>query len=330
MEFTRKRLKNYLGRDTVWAVDGKHRLRVVGRTTYKCPINETFAEFLVTHLKWTLGRDWVKSEVSKSPDSRHPIMSWIYDLWEMSKNLVPENHDRRPVPAESPGSVRDLLALAYDVYQLAHTDNTPSNAVKRLRSRKSYQGAMYEIAIAGVFARLGCSLVYLDDGRNDPHPEFVARIPRLAVQVSVEAKSRQRPGVHGRPGTADATSAARGDLADLVTRALKQLPDGMSGIVFVDMNAPKTPDLPFDAKPWRSEVERAVLPFTSTSASAPSRVECVFVTNLCSQYDAIAPGLGGEVVCVLPRNARNHIPPTFLHAVTIALTQHGELPPDVY
>lgn len=60
------------------------------------------------------------------------------------------------------GWVRYLLSLAWDVTTLIHAGEPPEGIIARLRDRTQYQGGRYELAIAATFARLDCSIRWLD------------------------------------------------------------------------------------------------------------------------------------------------------------------------
>lgn len=330
MLFTVLDLPPFLGRATIFREGRDFRDRIVGDRVYRCSKSETFAEFLLTHLKWVLGRDWVKSEVAKPPTERHPIMTWFYDQSNHSKTVVRENHDKRPVPALAPGSVRDLVALAYDLYQLYHTVNIPVESIDRLRRRRDYQSAIYEISVAAVFARLGFRIAFLANAGEARHPEFIAHRPDEKISIAVEVKSRRRPGTHSESGVQDARAALEGSLSKLVRQAMLQLPEGLPSAIFVDMNVPKTPGQSFLDKPWRAEIERVVgrdLPRDETTLDP---VTCLYFTNWWSQFLPHGLGIGAEFVAVESARPTVALPDSVRGELRTAISQHGVLPDSTY
>ncbi len=100
--------------------------------------------------------------------------------------------------ADPNGWVQYLISLAWDVATLIHAGEPPDELIDRLRDRDNFQGARYELAIAAIFARLDCSIEWLDPDpalRKVKRVEFEASHRPTGQRFAVEAKSRHRAGV---------------------------------------------------------------------------------------------------------------------------------------
>ncbi len=127
-----------------------HKVRTVRNKLYFCPPDETFHDFLVNHLLWTLGESWFKEEMKKPALERHVILQWRHELYELVREAAREKEQSAsPVVYVPTGNVKALLVLGDDVYQLQHALATPKSIIKRLRDRQQFQGARYEILAAG-------------------------------------------------------------------------------------------------------------------------------------------------------------------------------------
>ena len=127
-------------------------------------------------------------------------MQWINSLTEWKiKNFNTLNRvidDYEVYQAIPTGDVKSLLSLAYDVYCLEAKNNLSEDIVKRLRNRRTYQGARYEIAVGAVLLRSGFKLEQSQEPNSlGRRCEFHAIHEKSGILFGVEAKSRHRQGV---------------------------------------------------------------------------------------------------------------------------------------
>ena len=86
----------------------------------------------------------------------------------------------------------------------------------------------------------------------------------------------------------------------LFRTATKQRPNGMPFVIFIDVNLPSSPGVPFDRKPWLVDVRRAL--GTEPTINDPDPFTMLFVTNFAVHFGAVdeeAPS--GEWTVVVPR-----------------------------
>lgn len=217
-------------------VDGK-RLVPVGGGIYRLDERTTPIEFMGRHLPQALGHEWLKKQFTAAPDQRHPIVDWYNAVEEWQGRTTPDT-DGYISGANINGPALAWFLLAYDVWVLSHY-RLIGRLLERLKDAEQFQGARYEITAYAHFVRAGFSLKPEDetDG-SSPHVEFIAEHKESGERVAVEAKSRHRPGVLGRPTAGfDLNTAPRPSIETLVRAALAKKP-GIPYVLFLDLNMP--------------------------------------------------------------------------------------------
>jgi hypothetical protein len=265
------------------------------------PPNETFHEFLVGVLANTMGKDWWEAQAEMPEKERHFVARCFAEQARFRQALAaetaPDDHGRWA--AEPNGFVRYLMSLAWDVASLIHASNLPESLIQRLRDPVAYQGARYELAIAGVFARIDCEIRFLDDDetlRTQRRVEFVATHRPSGQEVAVEAKSRHRAGVLNQPGDADLEDPLRGDdraVRALYVKAVGKAPSDLPFLVFVDINAPLEPQVHALEKSWMRTIGAWMKRLPQPTAADPDACNGFYITNFAPHYQGT--GLAGDV-----------------------------------
>lgn len=308
-----------------------HRVRAVGSTLHFRPPTETFDEFMITLLIQTLGEKWFRTERSKPASARHFVMQCYdrYHAWKARSATEANRHGSgwRMAPD---GWTRTLYALGVDVYSLLHRGKLPKRLINRLAHPEQYQGARYEVAIAGLFVRLGCSVEFLDRSTSEEqeaHCEFIATHERTGTVVGVEAKSRHRPGVLGRGGVAPAPHDIHAGIDALIQSALAQAPPDKPFIVFVDANAPM--DIRSgEPRPWVAEVEQLLGAMDRGAPTSPTKWNALVVTNFAFHYATEREAERGQFAATAARHPRFALPTAgFYELLQQGLMNHGEVPP---
>ncbi|WP_242512338.1 hypothetical protein [Pseudolysobacter antarcticus] len=160
-----------------------------------------FSDFLLDHLKCTLGLAWGQSEMVKAPVEQHPLIKALAALDGVSKKHPPDPlSGLREMPEY--GAVRAVFGLAYDLYLIAHHLDGPTDGeafellLSRLRQTQQFFGARHEARVAGMLLRSGFILQWEDEenDRSKRHGEFTATFPPTARSFWVECKMRQSDG----------------------------------------------------------------------------------------------------------------------------------------
>jgi hypothetical protein len=260
---------------------------------------------------------------------RHFILKCFEQLSRFLKEHTdPEELAREgQVSAEPNGWVRYLISLAWDVARLIHAGEPPDEVFDRLRDRDNFQGARYELAIGAIFARLDCSVRWLDADsafRTVKHVEFEATHRPTGQTFAVEAKSRHRAGVLKQPGTPDPHDPLRADaraVRRLFMNAIDKAPTDKPYFVFIDINAPREADAD-----WQADVQRWMNRLPAPTEAAPHVFDATYITNFSPHYDADDISSGGTWLVVWPRYTRIPLQHDFQPELMQALNAYGRVP----
>jgi len=304
-------------------------VRAVGNRLHFRPPSETFHEFLLNLLKWTLGKDWYFSQLKGPEASRHEIVRWYVALSDWKKKTAAEENK---VPggweATASGDVQSLISLAYDIYQLLHASSLDASVLGRLKTRDGFQGARYEIAVASIFARLLYKLQYVPPEPGKKTPELIAVHPNGKVRLAVEAKSRHRPGVLHQEGFMETAKVVRGDVRTLFEKALLKATDDVPFAVFIDLNSPPSPAVPVDKKPWFEDIRNMITRLERGTSDEPARFSVLVVTNFSYHYAKDKDAPKTEHLVVTPLHPRNPLPPAVLSELLASVASYGVVPAD--
>ena len=255
-EADRRRIERYGQVRPIIATEafGK-RLVVVRNLIYGIDKKKYFGDFLRDFVVEVFGVEWWNAEMAKPESERHLVVQWKIESARYM-NAQPEQPDgsRRGIPS---GIVAAFIAFAYDLFIVADHDGLDDLFLHRLKNPDLFQGARHELFAEATCLRGGFSVEWEDeqDGSRR-HAEFEATHRATGQRFSVEAKSKHRPGVLGRPGQPephDRISLRFGGLINDAVRKNSHHPL----VIFLDTN------LPFRA------ADRL---FTPQSGNAPSRL----------------------------------------------------------
>jgi hypothetical protein len=212
-----------------------HKFVAVGSKLYYDKKWKFFADFLVDHVPHLFGREWFESEVAKPPNERHPVMQWrVNGINYMKKHQkTPAGGVNRVQPN---GSLAAYLTFAYDLYIVEHNARLDERLLRRLKHPEQFQGARHELFAEATCLRAGFIIEHEDE--TDPtqrHAEFTATHKSTGQKISVEAKSRHRPGVLGQPGAPQAADELNLRFGKLLHDAVAKNPSHPL-VVFLDTN----------------------------------------------------------------------------------------------
>ena len=286
-----------------------HRYRTIYNRVYERPLKETFHEFLVNVVQRTFGEHWWKKQVGMSNDRRHVVMRWCENLKELQiRNSTDENklYNEQVYEADASGPAWALITLGYDLYCLKCKNKLPEHIVKRLRKNISFPSVRYEILVAALMLRYGFDIEFLDESEIDvKHCEFIAKDKKTGVRIGIEAKSRKRT-EHKEIYDSDRDSKA---LYRLISTAIKQQPEEIPYIIFVDVNTPLTPGIDIEKKPWFLDIIRAIGKMDIPTHQKPDLYSAIVVTNFAFHHEdpntATAPPEFGLVV---PQYSKHPLP----------------------
>lgn len=321
-----------VGRPVIATHFKEKRVVAVGSRLYhSLPPNITFHEFLIIFLKDIVGLDWGKAETEKSEQERHLIVRWIQemaDLFRSAKDVIQERLEGDIKSVAVTGNVQSLLSLAYDVYSVYHCAELPQDLVDRLKNMDQFQGAKYEIAVAAIFARSGFNIRWLPKS-TERHCEFIATHRVTKQQIIVEAKSRHRLGVLGRPGTREELSTMRSQVGKLFNDALKKPTNGLPFMIFIDINLPLTLGNNDLNKRWVGDIKNMLDQHPVGTAENPDPFTALFVTNFSWHYHEQNTGINkGENILIIPLFPSVRLSDSnMINLLHQAALQYGLVPP---
>ena len=263
------------GRPIVAFKSAQHQMVAVGNTVHWSTKWKTFPDFLIDYIKGKLGKEWVTAEAAKALEQQHPLMQWALRLFEYQKETI--KNPGQITSAPMTGVVAAYLGTAYALYLLEHNVELQERLLKRLKDIGQFQGAYYELLVAGFLIKAGFKLTLEDetDGQNK-HCEFAAISSTTGKRYWVEAKMRSVTGLLGKTtadGGADDKPLAR--LIPHLNDALAK-PAADDRLIFIDVNTSTkmigaTPDW---AEPAMRRLEQFEKKENKTDAKA-----MIFVTN---------------------------------------------------
>lgn len=192
-----------------------------------------FPDFLRDYVPEVLGLEWCKAEAAKPAAERHPIITWRAQ-GQAYMNAQPAQPDGSRIALPS-GELAAYTNFAYDLYVVDHNGDLDADLLQRLKNPAEFQGARHELFAEATCYRAGFTEHENQKDVSKRHTEFIATDTQTGQKVSVEAKSRHREGVLGRPGiVAERPSFT---FARLINDAVRKNPPNPL-VIFLDTNLP--------------------------------------------------------------------------------------------
>lgn len=191
-----------------------------------------FSDFLFEYLSIKLGEEWRKTELAKPFEEQHQIMQWwkkaceFADKYDGTKGVTPN------------GFLAAFVTFAYDLYIVENNSRLDENLFNRLKQKSQFQGARHELFSEATCLRAGYTIEHEDEtDMTKRHVEFNA-IHKISKQkISVEAKSKHRPGILGFPGEAQIEEEINLRFGTLINDAIAKKPENPL-VIFLDTNLP--------------------------------------------------------------------------------------------
>jgi hypothetical protein len=213
---------------------GGNRLVGVRNRIYYSNKWKFFADFLFDYTASRFGKDWLDTQNSAAPADRHPLYVLRKQAYEFMK-------DQKPSPdgtyvATPNGPMAMCNNFYYDLYTVDDNSMLDESLLERLKHRDQFQGALHELFVEATCLRAGFTILRENEkDRTRKHVEFMAVHKTTGQHVLVEAKSRHRAGVLGRPGMPSELPDIK--FRRLINDAINKDPNNPLAI-FVDTNLP--------------------------------------------------------------------------------------------
>ncbi len=197
-------------------------------------------DVLMSYVMHSFGREWFDGEIAKPAEERHPVMQWrTRGMHYMNAQPKLPDGSYAAIPT---GPLLAYLSFAYDLYVAENNSQLiDPRFIERLKHVDQFQGARHELFAAATCIRAGFRIELEDQSdRKRRHAEFNVAHLATNLKLSVEAKSKHRPGVLGRAGHQQQSNSISLPFGDLLRDAVSKNPPHPL-VVFLDMN------MPFDA-----------------------------------------------------------------------------------
>lgn len=197
---------------------------------------KSFADFLIGYVPEVFDKKWWAAEIVKPQAERNQVCEWREAMRRYAKTQQPLPDGTYRI-AHS-GFSAAYLTFAYDLYVVEHNGRLDETLVGRLKNKDQFQGARHELFAEATCLRAGFRIEREDEkDRTRKHAEFVATHEQSGLKFSVEAKSKHRAGVLGRPGTPPPHDKISVNFGQLINSALAKNPPHAL-VVFIDTNLP--------------------------------------------------------------------------------------------
>jgi len=145
----------------------------------------------------------------------------------------------------------------------------------------------------------------------------------------VESKSRRRPGILHEPGEINEAKALRGDVENLINEAFEQGPPSCAFMVFIDVNVPPVPRIPFHERAWFHDVWAAVQALQAPTSKNPADFNALFLTTFPFHWEGVRPATLAETVSMIPVHVRYSVPSEIIGRIVSAMRAYGTIPDEV-
>lgn len=311
-----------------------HKLLAIGnKLVYRASDRGKFlADFLLDYVPQLFGREWFDREIAKSPEERHPVMQWRVKGLTYMNSQKPQSDGT--YEADLTGPLLAYLTFAYDLFVVENNGELDGRLLARLERTDQFQGARHELFAEATCLRGGFSIEHEDE--TDPscrHAEFTATHKETGVKLSVEAKSKHRPGVLGQHGAREPVDGVNLRFGKLLNDAVAKNPPHPL-VVFMDLNAPfDTAKRLLTPKPGAVPVHPLILRTLNKMRSATAGkdpITMVVFTNHPQHYTkddemAAKPQLLTQVSLVPARP----VPHPVLFALHQAANLYGNIPQEL-
>ncbi len=218
-----------------------YKMVVAGNRIHYAPASKwkTVPDFLFEYLPMTLGKEWGQVELSKPYEKQHPIVQWRIKAIEYMRQEARKGQNPKGFYETIPnGYMAAFLALAYDLHVVHDNGRLDEELLRRLKHVDQFQGARHELFAEATCLRAGFTIEHEDEkDRTKRHAEFTAIHKQTGQKVSVEAKSKHRPGVLGRPGSPELEDEVNLRFGALINDAINKKPP-YPLVIFLDTNLP--------------------------------------------------------------------------------------------
>lgn len=289
------------------------------------------SDFLVDYVPAVLGIAWCQAEAAKPEAERHPVIRWRPDGLRYM-NSRPRQPDGSYVVSVRSGPLAAYMAFAFNLFAIEDNSRFDHLLLERLKNKDQFQGARHEVFVEATCLRAGFSIEHENEGdRTRRHAEFTARHKVTGQLLSVEAKSRHRPGMLGQGGVPSPPGKLSLRFGGLLNDAIAKNPSHPL-VVFIDTNLPppaaervlgRDPRDPYRPSP----IMTSLLDRDRKEHGGKDLYAMLVFTNHPHHYvGANDPDPSKHVLAVIPDPPTGVKDPAALQALFKAVNQYGHIP----
>lgn len=212
-------------------IDGK-KFRAVANKIYTTPLNGTFHQFLEEHAIELIGEDWWIEQGSKNTNEQSCLFRWADEFYRAGLDIKINNPHQKMISVPNTGTRLCWMLFCYDLLCLEHRFALPKELIERLKGNISFQSARYELAIAAMLVRADFDMAWIQPS-DKKSCELIATHRKTLWSFGVEVKSKRYSGIMNEIGQKN-DDVKR--LNKLLKKALKQVPENMGYLIFIDQN----------------------------------------------------------------------------------------------
>lgn len=286
----------------------------------------TFVDFLMEYMVEMLSSTWGNAEIAKPVSKRHQMVKFYQEFcrWQQRNGAV----EGTVQGADVTGYVQEYFSIAWDLFVAQDNFQLPQDLLDRIKNRKNYQGAWYELYIISSLLRAGCSLEYEDERNgNTRHVELHATDARTKQVMAVEAKSRHRNGALDFRDKTQRDSVSLG-IQKLIDDAMRK-PTLAPYYVFIDVNFGIIGVEDFFLQ-YRDEICSIIDALEEKhDKGLGSPLSGYFITNNPTHYignELVPPGSGFDLFIEAKKPRNGKCSAEFLSRVGDGLRKHESIP----
>ena len=195
-----------------------------------------FTDILLRMLQWVFGREWWDAQLAKPRGQRHTAFEWRAKAM-IYMNKQPKSEDGIYV-AKMTGPMLAYYTFAYDLFAVKDNGRLDARLLERLKHPDRFQGARHELLAEATCIRAGFDIEHENEADGSTrHAEFTAVHRATGQRVSVEAKSKHRPGMYGQPGEREPVGSHYLPVHKLLKDAISKNTEHPL-VVFLELNLP--------------------------------------------------------------------------------------------
>jgi len=328
-QLNQKRKESKFGkvRDIIHTDFQDHKMVVVDNQLHYSKNWKTFPDFLMNYPGSVLGKDWGNVELKKPYENQHEILKWYVGACNYI-NTGWDREDKDGIKSGIPdGFAAAFLRLSYDLYILRDHSALQKKVINRLKNKDQFQGARHELFVAASFIRAGFDIDYEDESdKTKNHPEFIAKHKKTGDYISVEAKSRHRPGILGFPGKQEGESQIKLGARRLLNKAFVK-DTKYPYAIFIDLNIPPVQGK-IEQKPWFRDLWNSVFEDGGPTEENPDKFNILLFSNHPEHYGKTnKPCPPNEVIAVISKKPSIQMKnPNLLFEIKQVANQYGNIP----